>query len=74
MRRAWSIFPAVAVYMAERIKVPAVEAEVRRLICLQPRAVLRIPEALTLILGDRLEAQMQSHLQVGAVQEVELKA
>ncbi len=55
VRRAWKIFPAVAIHMGERINTPEVHNEIIRLVRLNPRATLDIPEALHYLLGDQLE-------------------
>ncbi|KAH9071165.1 hypothetical protein EDB83DRAFT_2366879 [Lactarius deliciosus] len=55
VRAAWEINPAIAVGFVERFKHPAVPREVASLIRSRPRDVLHIPEAIELLVGDRLD-------------------
>lgn len=57
VRAAWEINPAIAVGFVERFKHPAVPREVGALIRSHPRSVLHIPEAIELLVGDRLDAR-----------------
>lgn len=64
VRRAWKIFPAAAVHMGERFKIPQVQAELARLIRSHPRAVIDVPEALHFLLGTQLESPAVPALKV----------
>jgi phosphatidylinositol 4-kinase len=62
VRTGWKIQPAVAVHMGERFKHLNVSNEIVRLVRLQPRAVLGVPEALTYFLGDKFDPSIRSNL------------
>jgi len=61
---AWTIDPAVAVHLAERFKQPIVRSEVAKHIKADPKAALDVPEALTFLLGDRLDPSIRKCLKV----------
>lgn len=62
VRKAWRQNPAVAVHMAERFKNTSVMIELTRLVRSNPRAVLHVPEAAVIFVGDRLEPGMRQAL------------
>ncbi|KAF8334229.1 uncharacterized protein EI90DRAFT_3051526 [Cantharellus anzutake] len=62
VRIAWKLEAGVAVNMVERFKVPAVAAEVSRLVRGDPAAVVDYSEALTFLLGDRLDVSLPSEV------------
>lgn len=61
---AWTIDPAVAVHLAERFKQPIVRNEVAKHIKADPKAALDVAEALTFLLGDRLDPSIRKSLKV----------
>jgi phosphatidylinositol 4-kinase A len=61
---AWKIDPAIAVHLAERFKHPIVRSEVVKHIKIDPKAALDVPEALTFLLGDRLDPSIRKSLKV----------
>jgi phosphatidylinositol 4-kinase len=64
---AWTIDPAVAVHLAERFKQFIVRSEVAKHIKADPKAALDVPEALSFLLGDRLDSSVRKCLKVGYV-------
>ncbi|RUP48544.1 hypothetical protein BC936DRAFT_144422, partial [Jimgerdemannia flammicorona] len=54
VRNAWDISPLLAIRMASRFTQPVVQNELQKLISCHTADVLGIPEALVLLLGDRL--------------------
>jgi len=64
VRMAWTIDPAVAVHLAERFKQPIVRNEVAKHIKNDPKAALDVSEALSFLLGDRLNPSIRKSLTV----------
>jgi phosphatidylinositol 4-kinase len=54
----------MAVHMAERFKIPTVQSEVTRLVRLDPKAVVDVPEAVFFLLGERLDSTSRGLLKV----------
>lgn len=50
--------------MGERFQVPQVQAEITRLVLLNPKAAIDVPEALAFLLGDHLETSHSTALKV----------
>jgi phosphatidylinositol 4-kinase A len=69
IQMAWSLNPAVAVHMAERLKYPAIITEVTKLVRARPKDVIDVPEALAFLLGDRIEPSARHSLQVKTTEE-----
>ena len=61
---AWKIDPAVAVHLAERFKQSIVRNEVAKHIKADPKAALDVAEALSFLLGDRLDPSIRKSLKV----------
>ncbi|TRM58568.1 hypothetical protein BD626DRAFT_550606 [Schizophyllum amplum] len=55
VRTVWQIDPAIAVFMAERFKQPAVRNEVVRLVRSSTRDVMDVAEAVTFLIGDTMD-------------------
>ncbi|KAL1668533.1 hypothetical protein GGF50DRAFT_96468 [Schizophyllum commune] len=55
VRTAWQVDPAIAVFMAERFKQPAVRNEVVRLVRSSTRDVMDVAEAVPYLIGDNLD-------------------
>ena len=64
IRTAWGIDPGLVSYLPERFKVPVVEIECGKWIRAHPRQVLDYPEALTFVVGEKLDQGMQRDLKV----------
>jgi hypothetical protein len=64
VRKAWTLAPAIAIHMGERFKVPAVQAEITRLVKLSPKSVVDVPEALQYLLGLELQRDALSAIRV----------
>lgn len=54
VHNAWEISPLLAIRMGFRFTQPVIQAELQRHISSHPHDVLDIPEALVLLLGERL--------------------
>ncbi|KDE03986.1 hypothetical protein MVLG_05555 [Microbotryum lychnidis-dioicae p1A1 Lamole] len=61
---AWSHWPGVAVQLPERTKLPAVAAEVTRLVRSNPLRAQHIPDALQYFVGDKISPESERHLRV----------
>ncbi|KAF8637362.1 hypothetical protein AX17_002861 [Amanita inopinata Kibby_2008] len=55
VRTVWNINPAVALHLAERFKHASVRTEIRKLVRSNTMQVLNIPEALSVLLGEKLD-------------------
>jgi phosphatidylinositol 4-kinase len=62
VRLAWDIQPRLAVQMPSRFKLPVVEREVRSLIANNTLDVVNDPEALVILLGDKLAPSSRLNL------------
>ncbi|KAK4686496.1 phosphatidylinositol 4-kinase A, partial [Tremellales sp. Uapishka_1] len=62
-RKAWKQSPAMTVHMGERFQHLSVQLEITRLVQIEPKAVVDVPEALHFLLGDKLEAASRKGLQ-----------
>ncbi|KAJ3513745.1 hypothetical protein NLJ89_g2774 [Agrocybe chaxingu] len=62
VRTLWRLDPAVAVYLTERFKNPHIRYEVGKLVRSNTTDVLHIPEALSFLLGDRLDPHVRRDL------------
>lgn len=58
VRLAWSISPALAINLPARFKSPTVLKEVRHLLRKNPVNAVHIPEAVEMLLGERLETDL----------------
>ncbi|CAA7271519.1 unnamed protein product [Cyclocybe aegerita] len=62
VRTLWRLDPAVAVYLTERFKNPHIRYEVGKLVRSNTTDVLDIPDALSFLLGDRLDPRVRRDL------------
>ncbi|PPQ71810.1 hypothetical protein CVT24_006200, partial [Panaeolus cyanescens] len=62
VRNLWRLDPAIAVYLIDRFKNNAVRQEVIKLVRSSPIDALAIPEALPLLLGERLDPSVKRDL------------
>jgi phosphatidylinositol 4-kinase len=60
----WQINPAIAVYMAERLKSPFIRNEIGKLVRSSTLDVLDTPEALAFLLGDKFDPAIPRDLKV----------
>lgn len=60
----WQVDPAIAVFFAERFQNMASRAEVAKLVRSNTANVLDVPEALPLLVGDRLDPNIRRDLKV----------
>lgn len=65
-RQTWQLNPGIAIYMAERFSVPALENQVTALVRSNPIACLDVPEALNFLVGDKLDPTVQRDLRVSS--------
>ena len=63
VRTAWKVSPAIAVHMAERVKMPVVTQEVTSLVRSFTKDAVDVPEALQFLLGETIQANAKQHLQ-----------
>ena len=64
IKQAWRFNPAIAVHMGERFKNSAVQAELTRLVRLEPQRVLGVPEAVRYLIGDHVDPSARAALKV----------
>lgn len=64
VRLAWEIDPHLAVQMPSRFKLPVVENELRNLVANNTLDVVNDPEALVILLGERLTPTKRLDLKV----------
>ncbi|KAF8163506.1 hypothetical protein B0H34DRAFT_795214 [Crassisporium funariophilum] len=62
VRTVWRLDPAIAVYLTERFKNPTIRYEVGKSVRSSTVDVLDVPEALTFLLGDRLDPHVRRDL------------
>jgi hypothetical protein len=68
VRLAWDIDPRLAVQMPNRFKLAVVENELRNLVINNTLDVVNDPEALVILLGERLTPTKRLDLKVGTFQ------
>lgn len=64
IRTLWRLDPAIVVHLAERFKNPSVRHEVGKTVRFNASDVLDVPEALSFLLGDRLDSAISRNLKV----------
>lgn len=64
VRTVWQINPGIAVHLTERFKIGSIRYEVGKLVRSNTLAVLDIPEALPLLLGERLDPHIHRDLKL----------
>ena len=64
LRTVWHIDPAIAVFLTERFKQPVIRYEVGKFVRSNIVDVLDVPEALSFLLGDRLDPNVRRDMKV----------
>lgn len=64
VQKAWVLSPGMAIHMGERFKHDPVQREITRLVRIEPKRVVDVPEALHYLLGERLEQASKPALKV----------
>lgn len=64
LRTIWHIDPAIAIFLTERFKQPIIRYEVGKFVRSNTVDVLDVPEALSFLLGDRLDPNVRRDLKV----------
>ena len=64
VKTMWQIDPAIAVFFAERFQHVTAKSEVLKLVRSNTVNILDVPEALPLLVGDRLDPNVRRDLKV----------
>jgi len=64
LRTIWHIDPAIAIFLTERFKQPVIRYEIGKFVRSNTVDVLDVPEALSFLLGDRLDPNVRRDLKV----------
>lgn len=64
LKTAWTENPAIAVHLTKRFQSPHLNTEVRWQVLNFPHKVLHVPDALEILLGNQLPADVSFQLKV----------
>lgn len=64
LRTIWQIDPAIGIFLTDRFKQPVIRYEIGKYVRSNTVDVLDVPDALSFLLGDRLDPNVRRDLKV----------